>query len=200
MSDNTAKPGIWCSIGILKYLSDMPRSQLAVYMALAARRNWKTGQCNPSTSTLAKDTNLNQRSVRRALAGLEKLKLVVRMPSHRPDGGLSSNHHILPQIQKDGTIIPPVIAGPSVPNGTTNSSSPKPPAPPSPQAAPPPRLPAVQAQWPAGQAVMTQPQQPVPVVTLPSPYPTSAAVPPAVETRYLPPQQVPMTPIIPCPY
>lgn len=48
----------------------------AVLIALADRRNGKTGLCCPSINTLAKDTHLSPRSVRRALKDLRERHLI----------------------------------------------------------------------------------------------------------------------------
>ena len=60
-------------------LPHLTRSALAVLHFLLHRQNTKTGQCNPSANTLAKDTALCVRSVRSAIAELERRGAIVKL-------------------------------------------------------------------------------------------------------------------------
>lgn len=54
------------------------RRQRSVLRCLADFRNEKTGQCNPSTDAIAKETELNRKTVYKAIAYLEEKGFVRR--------------------------------------------------------------------------------------------------------------------------
>ena len=68
----------------------LPHRAVSVYCYLCDRANSK-GECFPSTLTIAKDLNIDRRTVFRALNDLEQEGLIKRNRRHRPNGGLSSN-------------------------------------------------------------------------------------------------------------
>lgn len=47
-----------------------------VILALSNRHNQETGRCDPSNATICKDTQLTERTVRKALRELEALRLI----------------------------------------------------------------------------------------------------------------------------
>ncbi len=68
-----------------------------VLVALLARRNSRTGRCFPGEETIATDTGMDVRSVRRAVAVLVKAELV---EVDRPLGRTKSNHYTFPHIER----------------------------------------------------------------------------------------------------
>ncbi len=69
-------------------------TQKLVLLTLGHRHNQKTGQCNPSLSTLMADTGLSRSAVKGALRHLEKLKLL-RVISRKAAGRDLSNQYEL---------------------------------------------------------------------------------------------------------
>lgn len=69
-------------------------SMKSVLVALADRKNTKTGQCNPSQETLARDTALSVSTVNRALAGLMQLGVVERKRNPIGGGGREADSYI----------------------------------------------------------------------------------------------------------
>ena len=69
-----------------------------VLVALADRCNKDSLQCNPHIETLAADCNLNERSVRRALADLVKDGLLTRTRNRRSDGALAGYSYGFPDL------------------------------------------------------------------------------------------------------
>jgi len=83
---------IWAAVR-----EDMTTMELVVLLCLADFTNHKTGQCNPSQSTIAAKTRMDQRSVGRALNGLEAKGYIVRRKAHRKDGGKAPCNYIINQ-------------------------------------------------------------------------------------------------------
>ena len=75
----------------------LSRTQCAVLMALSDFCSEKTGQCNPSTQTLAEHPNVSmtRRGVNKVLKGLREIGLIFPVGRRRRDGLLSSNHWVL---------------------------------------------------------------------------------------------------------
>lgn len=63
----------------------------SVYRALLQYANRKTWSCFPSINTLARDTGLSARTIRRALQVLEKEDLIIKIPRTRENNGNTSN-------------------------------------------------------------------------------------------------------------
>lgn len=63
----------------------------SVYRALLQYANRKTWSCFPSVNTLAKDTGLSPRTIRRSLQVLEKEELILRIRRTRENNGNTSN-------------------------------------------------------------------------------------------------------------
>lgn len=55
---------------------EMSLSSKLVLIGLANRHNQETGRCDPSVETIAADMKISEKSVRRGLRELEKLKLI----------------------------------------------------------------------------------------------------------------------------
>lgn len=83
----------------------LTRSALAVLVALYARANRRTGQCNPSAATLARDTGIAIRHVREAKRVLEKLGYLKSERQFQRNGREATSSHILisPRVTKSGT-------------------------------------------------------------------------------------------------
>lgn len=62
-----------------------------VYRALLQYANRKTWSCFPSVNTIAKDTGLSTRTVRRSLKVLEHEELILRINRKRENNGNTSN-------------------------------------------------------------------------------------------------------------
>ena len=71
------------------YGSDLPHRAISVYIYLSDRAN-KDGVCWPAIPTIAKDLNLSQSTVRRALSDLRKVGLLETEQRYRKSGGKSS--------------------------------------------------------------------------------------------------------------
>ena len=82
------------------YDLSLPHRDVAVYCYLCDRAD-KNGECFPSAKTIAMDLSLSRRTVFRALAELERLGLIQRIPRRRTSGGASSN---LYRIRGDGDV------------------------------------------------------------------------------------------------
>lgn len=62
-----------------------------VYRALLQYANRKTWSCFPSVNTIAKDTGLSTRTIRRTLKVLEHEELILRVNRKRDNNGNTSN-------------------------------------------------------------------------------------------------------------
>ena len=72
-------------------LEDLTAAEIWVLVLLGHFTNHKTGQCNPSQSTIAAKTRMSRRSVVRALNGLEAKGYIVRqegVPERRREGAM----------------------------------------------------------------------------------------------------------------
>lgn len=74
-------------------------SELAVYVALCAFAGGRNRSCFPSYATLAKRAGCCRRTAIRAVAGLEKLGLVVKQEQHSNKGDASSNLYVLLELR-----------------------------------------------------------------------------------------------------
>lgn len=72
------------------YRMSLPNRAICVYCYLCGRAN-KKGECYPSSSTIAGDLNLSERTVFRAISDLEKARVLKRKQRKRSNGGCSSN-------------------------------------------------------------------------------------------------------------
>lgn len=75
--------------------SNLPSSAVAVYKVLLQYANRKTWSCFPSVNTIARDTKLSDRTVRRQIALLEKEGYILRIPRRRENKGHTSNIYFL---------------------------------------------------------------------------------------------------------
>jgi len=80
-------------------MDDLSSTEVTVLIYLCAFANAKTGQCNPSQSTLASRARLTRRSAVRALNGLEEKGYIERKQNFRSDGGATSCSYII-NLQK----------------------------------------------------------------------------------------------------
>ena len=71
------------------YGLDLPHRAISAYFYLSDRAN-KDGVCWPAIPTIAKDLNLSQSTVRRALNDLRKAGLLETEQRYRRSGGKSS--------------------------------------------------------------------------------------------------------------
>jgi len=76
------------------YQSELPNRAILVYMYLSDRAG-NTGQCFPSIPTIARQTNLAQNTVRRAIKDLVKAGFLYVTERQRPNGATSSNLYTL---------------------------------------------------------------------------------------------------------
>ena len=74
------------------YGSDLPHRAISVYIYLSDRAN-KDGVCWPAIPTIAKDLNLSQSTVRRALNDLRKAGLLETEQRYRKSGGSSVKNY-----------------------------------------------------------------------------------------------------------
>lgn len=91
----------------------------AVLLALADRHHAETGACFPSVETIAKDTELSERTVRRALDDLAEAGFVTRERRRRGDGSLSTYAYEFP----DEAYEPPVDRVSEPPDSLTATPS-----------------------------------------------------------------------------
>ena len=68
-------------------LEDLSSTELLVLLFLGDFTNTKTGQCNPSQTTLAAKARMTRRAVVAAMNGLEAKGYIVRQMTYRSDGG-----------------------------------------------------------------------------------------------------------------
>lgn len=71
--------------------SNLPANAVTVYKALLQYANRTTWSCFPSVRTLAKDTKLSERTIRRQLSVLEANDYILRIPRRRENNGHTSN-------------------------------------------------------------------------------------------------------------
>lgn len=71
--------------------SNLPSSAVSVYKALLQYANRTTWSCFPSVQTIARDTKLSTRTVRRQLVILVKEEYILRIPRKRENSGYTSN-------------------------------------------------------------------------------------------------------------
>ena len=71
------------------YCMDLSHRAISVYVYLFDRAN-KNGECWPAIPTIAKELNLSQSTVRRALGDLRKAGIVETEQRYRTKGGKSS--------------------------------------------------------------------------------------------------------------
>lgn len=76
------------------YQADLSHREKAVYQYLKDRSSL-SGNCWPGVRTIMKDLNLSRRTVQRALADLERRKLIQRQPRYRENGSTTSNLYIV---------------------------------------------------------------------------------------------------------
>lgn len=79
-----------------------------VLLALANRHNQETGRCDPSISTLCDDTQVAERTVRKALRELEKLKLITtterKLRTGRGKRNLTNRYRLKGGVQYAGGL------------------------------------------------------------------------------------------------
>ena len=85
----------------------LPPRAVSVYMYLKDRSN-SAGSCWPGIKTIARDMNLSRSTVKRALADLERRKLIEKRNRRRSNGSLTSN---LYRLTKHKTSQPPAKGG-----------------------------------------------------------------------------------------
>ena len=71
--------------------TSLPPSAVTVYRALLQYANRKTWSCFPSVRTLANDTNLSERTIRRQISLLAKEGYILVIPRKRDNKGCTSN-------------------------------------------------------------------------------------------------------------
>jgi len=76
-------------------MKDLSNTEVSVLMFLCGFANSKTGQCNPSQSTLADRARLTRQTVVAALNGLESKGYIVRQKRFRNDGGKAPCSYII---------------------------------------------------------------------------------------------------------
>jgi Helix-turn-helix domain len=102
--------------------SDLPDSAVRVAIAIALHLRVKTGQCNPSFPTLARESHLVERSIYRLVALLEHAGWI---EVHRTRGGRLSNFYRL--ITPDRTESPLTQQSPLTQTASTPDSRRQPP-------------------------------------------------------------------------
>lgn len=75
--------------------SQLPANAVNVYKALLQYANRTTWCCFPSVKTIAYDTKLSVRTVRRQLTILEARGYILRIPRKRENQGYTSNMYFL---------------------------------------------------------------------------------------------------------
>ncbi len=71
------------------YEADLPHRAVAVYLYLKDRAN-KDGTCYPAIGTIARELNLSDSTVKRAINDLEKNGFIRKKQRWRENGGRSS--------------------------------------------------------------------------------------------------------------
>lgn len=91
----------------LAFLIPLPHLQKHVLMALAYRRNFQTGRCDPSIDTIARDCGMSKSSVKNALRALQSMGLIETV--QRREGAESiSNFYKLNFLAGVGQEVPRV--------------------------------------------------------------------------------------------
>jgi len=80
---------------LMDVLEDLTAAEFTVLFLLGHFTNHKTGQCNPSQSTLAARARIDARSVVRAVGGLEAKGYIVRQKVYRKDGGKAPCNYVI---------------------------------------------------------------------------------------------------------
>jgi len=90
------------SIHAVSWALKQPVKPASAKLALIAIGNYADayGRCWPSQQTLAADTNLTERSIRTAIATLEKLGLLKRVTRRRKDGSRASDRFLIPALMQ----------------------------------------------------------------------------------------------------
>jgi hypothetical protein len=78
-------------------IDDLTAAEFWVLLLLGHFTNHKTGQCNPSQSTLAAKARISRRSTIDALNGLEAKGYIVRQKAYRKGGGKAPCNYIVNQ-------------------------------------------------------------------------------------------------------
>ena len=68
---------------------NLPHRAIVVYYYLCDRVN-KEGECWPAVPTIAREINLSEKTVRRAIHDLRKAKIIETVQRYRTKGGKSS--------------------------------------------------------------------------------------------------------------
>ncbi len=82
-------------------------TEKAVLLALANASNHHTGRCHPRIATIAFETELNEKTVRRALVKLTDKGYVDRVRSRKEDGKYGLYHYKFPHLKLDSDDAPP---------------------------------------------------------------------------------------------
>lgn len=77
------------------YSSDLPANAVNVYKVLLQYANRTTWCCFPSVRTIAHDSKLSERTVRRQLNVLVSHGYILRIPRQRENNGFTSNMYFL---------------------------------------------------------------------------------------------------------
>lgn len=88
-------------------------SEKAVLLALADASNGHTGRCHPSVDRLARQTELGEKTVRRALLSLEDKGYITRHRARDGEGRLGNYSYTFPLL--DNASLPPVTMTASPP-------------------------------------------------------------------------------------
>lgn len=89
-------------------------TEKSVLLSLANASNGHTGRCHPSIERLAKETNANEKTVRRALVSLEAKGYIQRERARKNDGTLGIYSYTFPKL--DTASHPPDIVSASPPD------------------------------------------------------------------------------------
>ena len=93
-----------------------------VLVVLADHAN-DDGYCYPGLQSVSEKVELEERSVRRHVARLERKGFLERLARFRPDGSQSSNGYRLPLSERVGRAAPPTPPGTPVPSPRAASSA-----------------------------------------------------------------------------
>src|SRR5436305_6408018 len=80
---------------------------LGALIVIKSHLNQKTGQCNPSFNTLAKEVGVDSSTMIRYVKRLKAVNLIDPQLRFRDDGGYAANHYQFAVAVKQPTLTPP---------------------------------------------------------------------------------------------